>query len=65
MLSKINDMNKILFSTKMLDACLEWIQQNLSPEDVFDESHLLLWMEEWMADNDVCLEKNKDTEKKK
>ena len=46
MFEKNNDFTKILFSQKMLDACIEWIQKNLEPDDVFDEEQLIKWYKE-------------------
>jgi DNA primase large subunit len=35
-------MNEIM-ATDLLERSIEWIQKNLSPEDVFKESDLEMW----------------------
>jgi len=60
--SKLNDFNRTLFSIKILDETIQWIDNNLDPEDVFEEERLVKWMNDWMEENDVHLEENMEDE---
>lgn len=35
----------------LLDDCIEWIQKNLQPEDVFTDEQLLDWCKSWAENN--------------
>lgn len=39
------NIDEIKMSLTTLDNAVEWMQDNLQPEDVFDEKHLVAWAE--------------------
>lgn len=42
---------EFLRNDQLLDHCIDWIRNNLSPEDVFRSSDLESWAKDWAEDN--------------
>ena len=43
--------DSVLNTDNLLDAAIEWIQNNLSPKDVFEEKELLAWAQDQQPDD--------------
>ena len=41
-----NEFRNAIHSSSLLDDAIEWIRENLSPEDVFETKQLDMWAEE-------------------
>ena len=43
-----NEFNNYVFSNTLLDSAIQWVKENIPPEDVYDEEQLLVWLNEWL-----------------
>jgi len=41
-----------LIPYNLLDDAIDWVQKNLSPEDVFTEEQLKSWAKDWAINNE-------------
>jgi hypothetical protein len=58
--NKVKAFQNALFSEDMMEAVMDWVRDNYSPDEVFDEDALTAWAEEQdlteMMDEDALME---------